>query len=216
MYQNDYIMRMVEQFAGFLTRIVEEKERRKYDNALFQIGAAYGELFGVDRHLIHKLGDEHLVGITKNRGAVVAQKCLIIGELMRQEAETLELDGQNNPKIPGIYCKSLGMYLEGLIHDKELRQEAHVEVIEWLFKRLADFDLPLWLEQKMFRYNEEMGSYARAEDSLYRLVELDADLGRKEGKAFYERLLKKSDDELQSGGLPRQEVQAGLSMLDEG
>ena len=62
---------------------------------------------------------------------------------------------------------------------------------------------------------EQGGTYARAEDELFALLEsahghADA-IGM--GEAFYERLLALDDATLDAGGLPQAEVEAGLAEI---
>jgi len=57
--------------------------------------------------------------------------------------------------------------------------------------------------------------YGTAEDALYEWLDRgDADAAT-EGLAFYDRLLKKPDEELVRGNLPRSEVQEGSLKLRE-
>jgi hypothetical protein len=75
--------------------------------------------------------------------------------------------------------------------------------------------LPFELTVLLWRFYEQNGDFARAENVLFELLE---EYGVTEtviphGVAFYERLLARSDFELSSGGLPRDEVEAGLREL---
>ncbi|MFL5697429.1 MAG: DUF6483 family protein, partial [Ktedonobacteraceae bacterium] len=82
-------------------------------------------------------------------------------------------------------------------------------------------ELPLKTKIKIFRYFEKMGSYARAEDVLFEMVEGEEKEKEpadneviEQGIAFYNRLLKKSDTDLKAGNLSREEVEEGLAQLE--
>ncbi|HEV2660598.1 MAG TPA: DUF6483 family protein, partial [Ktedonobacteraceae bacterium] len=67
---------------------------------------------------------------------------------------------------------------------------------------------------KLFAYYELSGQYARAEDTLFDLLETGNNREMVEsGRAFYTRLLAKSDADLQAGNLARDEVDEGLAQL---
>jgi len=57
------------------------------------------------------------------------------------------------------------------------------------------------------------GKYARSEDRLFELAKRRPEEGLQVGIPFYERLLKKTDQELERGNLPRNEVKEGLEEL---
>jgi hypothetical protein len=65
------------------------------------------------------------------------------------------------------------------------------------------------------RVLESLGRYADAEDVLFEAIDdLPADTGLVDaGIAFYQRLLALEDADLETGGLPRDEVRSGLAEL---
>jgi hypothetical protein len=58
-------------------------------------------------------------------------------------------------------------------------------------------------------YYEARGMLDRAEDVLYEWLDTKDPAAPEEGLAFYGRLCTKSDDDLTSGGLSRDEVEQG-------
>ena len=52
-----------------------------------------------------------------------------------------------------------------------------------------------------------------AENALYEWLDQDAAAAAPEGLAFYDRLLKKTDPDLERGGLPRAEIEEGRNNL---
>ena len=82
---------------------------------------------------------------------------------------------------------------------------------------LAGAPLPLATEARLMQHYERLGQFGRAEDALFAMLEQDPqNPGLAEfGLSFYERLLRQTDGNLESGNLPRAEVEAGLAELRE-
>ena len=85
--------------------------------------------------------------------------------------------------------------------------------IDELVQRLGEEQLPAPVLRRLFRYLEDRGLYATAEDALYEWLDLNDPNALTEGAMFYERLSQKSDEELVRGNLPRSEVEEGRDSL---
>jgi tetratricopeptide (TPR) repeat protein len=69
----------------------------------------------------------------------------------------------------------------------------------------------------LISFHEQMASYADAEDALWKALDVAGnheDILRR-GLAFYENCRKQADNRLESGNLPRQEVEDGLADLKQ-
>lgn len=71
------------------------------------------------------------------------------------------------------------------------------------------------MEMDLVTFHERCGRFAQAEDSLFKVLDLLPDDPNvvKRGEAFYQKLLGLSDEELEAGDLPREEVQESLEDL---
>jgi hypothetical protein len=87
--------------------------------------------------------------------------------------------------------------------------------LEIFLNALADAPLSARTQAMLMRHYEESGAFGRAEDALFDLLttELDSTALLDVGIAFYERLRSQSDAALDSGNLPRPELEAGLAEL---
>jgi hypothetical protein len=87
--------------------------------------------------------------------------------------------------------------------------------VDVFLSALRDLPLPTRTLALLMQHHERTGSFAKAEDAFYAL--LDAEPGNcgviEFGIAFYERLQNHTDDVLTAGDLPRTEVEAGLGEL---
>ena len=91
--------------------------------------------------------------------------------------------------------------------------QRYLRQIESLTEALSVYPPVPAVQQRLVFHHERQGDFADAEDVLFELV----DAGHEEiiaaGIELYQRLLAKSDDELERGQLPREEVEDGLSQL---
>jgi hypothetical protein len=86
--------------------------------------------------------------------------------------------------------------------------------IQFIVKKLERYALPNDVKVRLMDYYELSGEYSKAEDTLFHLIESNEPDIIEHDKGFYERLLKKTDDDLNSGGSPRSEIEEGLRELE--
>jgi hypothetical protein len=110
------------------------------------------------------------------------------------------------------FLKALHLLLEVAPDAAEDVAPDFVPKVDELVRVLSTYELPGATRLALMQHYERLGNYAKAEDMLHGLLETGE--GQEEmlelGKAFYRRLLGKSDDTLTTGNLPRAEVEAGL------
>jgi hypothetical protein len=211
----DYIVRLIEQFSRILARIISKKQAKAYTEALFEAENTYKRLIGLEAQLIHSLSDADLIEWLNTGDTLDIEKCVITAELLREEAEIKELSGCMREDFTPLYIKSFSLYHEVLNHREIPGPTIHIERVQFVVNKLESMDLPLKTRYKLFRTNEMLGNLGKAEDLLYDLIQADYPGIRIEGKDFYERLLRKSDQELETGNLPRKEVEEGLAWIEK-
>jgi hypothetical protein len=209
MITRDFIMRMVEQLAVALARILFHKEAKQYDMAEQEIDAASRRLIGVPMSFLLALPEEQLLELLG--GDAQPDKLLAAAEVLRLESELNLEQGEAGRSIE--YCmKAIGLFnrvLDLLRNDRSMLSMAPYEK---LLSKLNAFALPPAFVERRFVFHERTGSYAKAEDDLFELFAEDiASLNR--GREFYHRLLALQDEELERGDLPRAEVVDGLNKL---
>lgn len=200
---------MIQQLTKVLAKVLFHVERKEYDVAQQEIDTA-GELFiGVKWSFLRTLADEHLIlllGYEQN-----PDKMLAAAELLREESDLLHAQGKLDESITqGM--KSFSLFVELIIREKGYLTIVSTEKIDALLARLSEYEMPVHIQQKQFRYYEATERYAKAEDVLFDVIERD-DQFVAEGVKFFNRLLAKSDEELEHGGLTRSEVMEGLAEL---
>ena len=218
MFQRDYILRLVEQLAKTLGALVVLKKAKRFDEAELTVSEAARNLVGLDVPTLHALPLDQIVTLFSPGGSLDAGKCLVVAEILEEDADVKTLKGDE----AGAYrsrIRALGLLLEvsgreGL--DRMPEPARYRAKIERLTRALSENAPVPAIQKRLVLHHEREGAFSRAEDVLFELVDI-AGAGHDEavasGIALYERLLTKSDEELERGGLPRDEVEEGLSEL---
>lgn len=144
----------------------------------------------------------------------VREKTLILTALFK-EAGGLAL-GQGRAVEGGtLYLKGLHLLLAVLAREELFEFPDFVPRVEAFLAGLEDSALPLETQARLMQHYERLGEFAKAENSLFAMLDLEPDSARlaEFGIAFYERLSHQSDDTLAAGNLPRAEIEAGLIEL---
>jgi tetratricopeptide (TPR) repeat protein len=214
MYQ-DYIMRMVQQFSGFLIRVLRLREEGQTEEALALLADGYGKLVGLPASLVHALSEDDLIALLRAQGRLDPERCLGLAELLREEGHTYDDVERYDESFPR-YLKALRLYLEVAGEDDELA-EARIPGLDDVIEQLSGLDLPVATAERLAAYLEEAGRFDEAENVLAQRVE--ATPGDRaavdDAVRFYRRLLNKSDAELMVGGLTRDEVNDGLDRVNQ-
>ena len=212
MYQRDYLLRMVEMLGQVLAKVLGQKDLKSTEEALLDIDRAGKMFIGLDSVMVSSFSDEDLIALLHSGGALDTNKCLAVAELQYAEGQVLELRQDDN-EYRLQYQRSLHFFLEAVTQDRDISAGSYDEKINILLSKLHDIILPPAVLNKLFRYYEQQGAYAKAEDVLFELMDTNPVKTIDDGIVFYKRLLCKTDDELERGNLPRNEVEEGLREL---
>jgi hypothetical protein len=220
MINKDYILRMAERFGRYLAIILRLREYNKQEEALLYIDELFLQTTGLTTGFINSASEEMLLNLISPLGVLNVEKCLWMAVLLQQEGDIYVELGKSNESYYR-YLKALHLFLEVASGNSDVKDIDITMAIEDILNKLAEYELPLKTKNKIFRYFEKMGSYARAEDVLFEMVEGEekekepaSDEIIEQGIAFYNRLLKKSDTDLKAGNLSRKEVEEGLAQLE--
>ncbi len=212
MYQRDYLLRMIEMLGQVMAKVLGQKDLKSTEEALLDIDRAGKMFIGLDSVMVSSFSDEDLIALLHSGGALDTNKCLAVAELQYAEGQVLELRNDGKEFLLR-YQRSLNFFLEAIIEDRDISAGLYDEKINFLLGKLNDILLPTSVLKKLFQYYEHQGAYAKAEDVLFELIETNPAETRNDGIVFYKRLLCKTDDELERGNLPRNEVEEGMREL---
>ncbi len=212
MINRDYILRMIEQLSRVLSRALLMKDAKEYIEAVNEVKKA-GKLFlGLNPDAMDKLSDKDLLRLWRVGNDLDAEKCALAAQLFRVEGQIYEGKGDEENAATS-YLKSLGLLTETINFLKEKIPHELIESVDFLGERLDFTILPPQLQEKIFTTYSVIGRFAKAEDLLFEMLDQDPSYAE-QGRQFYERLLRRTDEELEQGNLPRVEVLEGLAHLN--
>jgi hypothetical protein len=213
MIRNDYIMKMIAQLVKALQQILRLKESGRHDDAMREIDQAMQRICGLNSLLVNTLSEESLASTLRGGVTIDHGKCLVLAELLKEEGDIYKLRGEDEESF-ARYHKSLYLYLEAFTADEDLRLPDYTEKIAAVVDELDDYVLPRAMMARLVRYYEREGNFAAAEDAVDLLLEEDDSAeARSIARDLYERLLARSDAELDAGNLSRDEVREGLARV---
>jgi len=202
---------MIDTLIKVLERILLLKEGKNYNDALDEIEKTTKELFGFDRKFINSLSDSQLIKMVSVSETMIAPNCYLLGVLFKEEAEIYKLQGDPEKSME-LYERSFNFFIEGLKKLNVTIEQDHLAKISQVVSKLEHEDISLETERNLFFFYEFNGKFDKAEDLIYDLITFDSKY-IEDGIQFCERLLKKEDDVLIKGNLPREEVTESLLSL---
>ena len=211
MFEKDYIIRIIHQFAQMLALILFRIRSGNIEEAHQDIQAASERFLGLKLDLILSLSNQELIEMLGVNGELDVEKSYIAAQLLFCEANIRDANNESGSK--GIYLRSLDLFLKSYAQmDETLKIEA-VSTIEQILLVLQKQHLSMDIYKLLILYHEHQGEYSKAEDCLFELVENGCEEAIQVGESFYSRLLNRTDQELKRGNLPLSEVNEGLQEL---
>lgn len=214
MLKSDFIKKLVENFKRSLEEILSLIEEKNYSKALECIDDTFSNLFRLNSMFFNSMTEDNLIEILKAGGELEKDKAIIVSKLLKEKAYILELQGDSTESFY-LYLKSLNLYIEAFLCDREAELAYFLDEIPCIIDKLCDYQLPTSTKTRLIDYYKEAGDFASGEDILYELLDENQDdsTSINYGISYYEDLLKKDDETLEKGNLPREEVMDALNEL---
>lgn len=206
MVRKDYLLRVIEQFAAFLEKILFHKQVGDYAGAEQQIDETVKTLLGVDPASLFIMSVDTILNELIGKSGFDMDICLVVAELYNQKADVATAGNSGSLNIDFLE-KSFLLYAEAIRHGAD--NLAYRDRILAIIAALRRHDIAETTKTKFFWYYELCGLFGKAEDVLYDLVETSHEGIRRIGLEFYKRLNDREDILLALGNLPRNEVQEG-------
>ncbi len=215
MFQRDYILRLVEQLAKTLGVVLTLKKARRFDEAELAIAEAAKNLVGLDVQTLLAIPVDQILTLFSPGGNLDAGKCIVVAELLYEHGEIRSRPGEEETAYHArIRALSLLLEVSGRESLERIPDAGrYLRRIEALTEALSAYPPVPAVQKKLVFHHERQGDFADAEDVLFELVDAGHEDVIAPGIELYQRLLAKSDDELERGKLPREEVEDGLSQL---
>lgn len=202
---------MTEMLTAVLAKVLFNKETKNYEEAGKEIETAAKTIVGLDLRIINILNPEDIIQLMKTSD-LYAGRCLVSAELLKEYADVHELNGKDNRNI---ILKSLNLYIEALLSKELPEPEKYYTKINELISLIDESDLQDDLNFKIIDYYEFSGQYSKAEDLIFELIENNNKDIIDRSVSFYKKLLHRTDAELESGNLSREEVNDALDEISK-
>ena len=216
MIRRDYILRMIQEFMQVLSRIRGLKQAQQLPETARALDEEFQRLLGNNAEAIVRLSEIELLAklIQGEPTQSVREKTLMVTALLKEAGDLAAAQGsEERSRI--CYLKGMHLLLHALAQADTGELPEFVPKIELFLAGLERSALPAPTHALLMQHYERIGDFAKAEDSLFTMLESDPDNpGIIEfGIAFYDRLATKDDSALAAGNLPRTELEAGLAEL---
>jgi len=213
MIRRDYILRMVEEFVRALARIKNHKSKQSWAESRTEIEAELKRLFGGTVEDLKNISETEILGklVATDSAFLVKEKATMLTALLKEAGDVASGEGDTECGRL-LYLKGFNLLLVLLNRGDIYECPEYCPSVEIFLQTLEGQNLPLNILAGLMQYFERTGNFGRAEDTLFEMR--DANVGptelRRFGISFYERLLGRTDEELEAGGLPRAEAETGL------
>jgi hypothetical protein len=216
MIRRDYIVRMIEEMGRALAQIRALRAGGRMEAARAMVDAECEKFAAMGVAGIVGLSETELLArVAEGQFAqTVHLRTLAVVALLREAAEIADGGGRTE-EARQIYLKALHLLLGVLAQDDPAGFPDFVPGVEAIVTALQDTPLPVHIQAMLMRHYEASGQFAKAEDALYAILEAAGPEPEivSFGRAFYERILRRSEASLKEGNLPRSEAEQGLHEL---
>jgi hypothetical protein len=144
MYTRDYIMRMIEQLAQVLARVLFHMELKEYPKALEDIRMGGLRILGVDWQFFVLLNDEAMIEMLSRRAEMDRRVYAVAADLLKEEAEILQLQGREDDAWMRMVC-AFSLYCESLKGANA--DDVRVKALEAL-RTIDAYELPPSVQEK--------------------------------------------------------------------
>ena len=212
-FQQDYLLRMIQDISAFMTRIVRLRREQKTDEALLLLADETTKLSGIPPSLVYALSDDDLIETLQARGAIEAERCYALGELFREEGAIYAERGEAGEALLRL-SKAARLYGEALSRAEGKDATHSVDGLRATLGLVHAADLPVATVDLLIEELLDRGAFDLVDNLLFELLEEapDEDLTALAVEA-YRIILTAPDDDLARVGLARDEIEATLSGL---
>ena len=213
MFQRDYMMRMIQQMTEAMAQVMGMRQRKEHQEALRLIDDLLDRKLRLKPNLVYALSEEDLIRLLTTSGVADIVSLQAIARLLKEAGDIHMAEGDEATGY-ARWIKSLNLNLRLSLLDAEPVIADPDEEAEQLLRSLAAYELPPGTKRQLAAWHEQRRRYDQAENWLHEWLE-DGGGTAEEAAAFYLRLLKLSDERLETGGLPRHEVESGLAGIHQ-
>lgn len=212
MIKNDYAAKNVEEFNDIIDKL--KYLNYKPEDSLELIDASFKKFFGFSSNFANSVSIEDLKEMLKTHGRIDGTKYIIAASLIKEEGIIYNKLSKHEEDFPR-YLNSFNLFLKIYLNDEDTYIKDYIDSSDYVAERLIEYPINSNTKLSLFKYYEKRGHFAKCEDIIYELMDDEADNKKYKDMTidFYTRLLEKTDEELEAGNLPREEVIDGLNSI---
>lgn len=204
--EDDLVRRTLADLAGALDAWDRRRDPDASARARGLLDAAYRRHLGVGGDVVRRLPSDELLAIISTTGRVDGERAFLTAALLELDAAAPD---RGEAEAAGLRVRAIDLYAEA--GSARVGEADLTERLRRLRIRLHEHRLPEPTYRRLLRWWHDEGAFAAAEDLLFEWLEEHGATGalRTAGDDFYEALEGASDEALDAGDLPRDEVREG-------
>ena len=211
MLYRDYFMRLVQELAVVIARVLFLKEQKKYDDALDLIRQNAKTLAGIDLDMVRHFSVEDLLRLFNLDDSANVGKFIALAVLLKEEGSVFDGKGDEGSAYES-YTKSFVLYCEALKFTDIVAIDTYRDAVDEVIDYIISYKLSEPVILRLIKYYEMAGRFSKAEDLIFE--NLDKENILTAGISFFKKLLLKKDDEIEAGELTREEAERSLEELN--
>jgi len=188
MLKNDYMKELENSLRLLKMEVDQSLADGDIEKCKKLINKQFRALIGLDVETIDTLSFNTIKDILSKDNQYNAEKYIALGELLKLEGLISEKEKNIENKL-FYYEKIVEAFFEGYEEDETINKKYLNESKEQI-EELMQYEISINIEKKIFRLYELLGSFDKAEDLLFQMInETNKDKEIiEQGKAFYNRL----------------------------
>jgi hypothetical protein len=214
--RTDYLLRIIQQLAQVFARALGLRRAGKHEEALALFDDSALKTFGLTMRVALALSTSDLVALLKDKHGSTLRSASLLAELLMHDGDTrAEQGAAERGRLSHQRALALVLAAAELPDNTPEELEPASVVADDLRRRLGDASIPVDELRRAAQLHERAGAFASAENAHFVMISRagEAPKALAGAREFYERLRARGDDDLERGGLPREEVEEGLRAL---
>lgn len=213
MLKNDYMKELENSLRLLKMEVAQSLAEGDIEKCKKIINKQFRGLIGLDIETIDTLSFDTIKDILSKDNQYNAEKYIALGELLKLEGLVSEKEKNIQNKL-FYYEKIVEAFFEGYEEDETINKKYLNESKEQI-EELMQYEISINIEKKIFRLYELLGSFDKAEDLLFQMInETNKDKEIiEQGKAFYNRLKELPQSVLEQGNFSLEEVEDSYKEL---
>ena len=213
MLKNDYMKELENSLRLLKMEVDQSLADGDIEKCKKLINKQFRALIGLDVETIDTLSFNTIKDILSKDNQYNAEKYIALGELLKLEGLISEKEKNIQNKL-FYYEKIVEAFFEGYEEDETINKKYLNESKEQI-EELMQYEISINIEKKIFRLYELLGSFDKAEDLLFQMInETNKDKEIiEQGKAFYNRLKELPQSLFEKGNFSFEEVEDSYKEL---